>query len=361
MTHRKFSDSSAVKLAGCALSAALLLSACATAPQQASSTAAPVAAAPAAVAPGTSEQETLRTMMRLQDRLDRVASPLLVNNRMLCKGSARKLLGFSAKNKYSYSSELADVAEKDFGFDDRLRVTGVLEGSGAARAGIQRGDLLIAADDQPMPQGENAERNAAGVLAPLVQKGASVKLTLLRNGASLSVNVPLTYACAFSVELGNADIVNTYSDGRRVLVTRGMINAVQSDEELAYVIARDMAHNILKHAAAQHITATVGGIIDNLIRVHPDLSSMTGMAGMKPYSQDMDADADRLSLYLIARAGYRIDGAPAFWQRMSDQHPATELNGYTALHPMNTRRFFTLDKTVSEIKSKQAAKRPLVP
>ncbi|MBI1892162.1 MAG: M48 family metalloprotease [Burkholderiales bacterium] len=339
--------------------ASFLLVACATPlPKPAEPAAAPVAAAPAV---DNKARETLQILITLQERLDRVSAPLLVNNADLCKRQARKLLGFSAKNKHSFSAELADTAQSAFGFDERLRVTNVVAGSGAAQVGVRRGDILVAAEGQALPQGENAERNAATLLGPLVNKRTSVQLIVMRDGATVNLDVPLTLSCAFSIELGNADLVNAYADGRRIVVARGLVAFTHNDEELAYVIAREMSHNILGHAVKQKMSATMVGIIDNLIRVRPDLGTMTGTAGIKPWPAELDAVADRLSLYLIARAGYPIDSAPQFWRRLAEQHPITEVNGYTAIHPGTTLRLMALDKAIAEIRAKQAARRPLTP
>ena len=173
--------------------------------------------------------------------------------------------------------------------------------------------------------------------------------------------MPVTRACAFRIDLGNADNINSYADGGRVMLTRGMINFAQSDEAIAYVMAKDIAHNVLGHAATLRNTSTIGSIIDNLTSVHPDLSMLVGSAGVRPMPQDMDIAADNLSLYMLARAGYNVDHAKAFWQRLSSQYPATVLNGYTANHPSVSARLAAMDRTVAEIKAKQAAKRPLVP
>ncbi len=339
----------------CILLPAVLLTAC-NVPLQPSQPAPPISAAA-----DSPDQAALRALMVSQNRLDRVAAPLLVNNAELCKTHARKLLGFSAKNKYSYSAELADTVQQTFGFDERLQVTTVLAGSGAARVGVQRGDILIAAEDKAFPPGENAERQAATILAPMVRSRSSVKLTLARNNVQTALDIPLTPSCGFSIELGNADHVNAYADGRRIVITRGMLNFVQSDAELAYLLAKEMAHNVFAHAAKQRMSATMGGIIDNLIRVHPDLSSMTGMSGVRPYSAQYDVEADQLALYMVARAGYAIDAAPTFWKRLAEQHPASVLNTYTAIHPATPARLIALNKAVAEIQSKQADKRPLLP
>ena len=319
---------------------------------------APMASAPPAPTP---QQVMLRDIVAQQDRLYRVAAPLLVNNTELCKGNARNLLGFTAKSKYSFSDELSEAAQQLYGMDDRLQVMGVLAGSGAAKAGIRVGDKLDMVEGKPVPPGSDAERQAATMLAPLINRGASVRLTMVRNGAPVQVTVPFTRACAYSIELGNADNVNAYNDGRRVLITRGMMNFAANDNELAYVLAKEMAHNSLNHARVQRTTGTAGAIIDNLIRIRPDMSAMAGMSGMKPMPQTMDAAADTLSLYMLARAGYDIDAAPRFWERLASQYPPGALNAYTALHPATSYRLSVMNKILADVKGKQAGRQPLLP
>ena len=173
--------------------------------------------------------------------------------------------------------------------------------------------------------------------------------------------MPLTVACAFGIELGNADHVNAYGDGRRVLVTRGMMAFAQTDDQLAYVLAKELAHNALSHASKQKMNATMGGVIDNLIRMKPDMSAMAGTAGIKPLSREFDIAADNLSLYFLVRAGYDPEGAIAFWQRLSDLYPINVTNGYTAIHPSTAYRLMAMEKNLVILRSKQAADKPLVP
>lgn len=344
-----------------ALALTLLLSACATTSQQPQ---APAVITPDAI-PVTPEmvaaREAVRQMVTLQDRLYKVAAPLLINNAALCKTHARNLLGFTAKNKFSYPGVHADAAQDVLGYGERLQVSSVLAGSGAARADLRKGDGLISAEGQTLPTGPNAETDAAQVLGPLVGKRTTLKMTIARGLGNQVLNVPITRACAFRVELGNADNVNAYADGQRVMVTRGMINVAQTDAAIAYVMAKGMAHNILGHAQAQRSTATLGSIIDNLAMVQPELSMLIGSAGLKAMPRGLDAAADRLSIYLLARAGYNIDQAGAFWQRLASQYPATVLNGHTANHPATAYRIGAINKTVAEVKAKRASGKLLLP
>ena len=350
------------------LVAAIMLSACSTftsstsAPEQGPVVARTVdEGAPVVTAKMAAARQALGQMVALQDRLYRIAGPLLINNADLCRNQARNLLGFTAKNKYSYSGEFVDAAQAVLNYGDRLEVASVLAGSGAARVGLRKGDVLLAAEGKSLPTGQHAETEAAGVLGPLVANNQSLNLIVERNGSNQALKVPVTRACAFKIDIGNSDNINAYSDGQRVMITRGMVNFAQTDEAIAYVLAKDIAHNVLGHAAKTRSAYTVGSIIDNLVAVRPDLSMLIGSAGIKPMPQELDAAADSLSLYMVARAGYSTAQARAFWQRLASQYPASVLNGYTANHPGINYRLSAIDKTVAEIKGKQAAKKPLVP
>lgn len=305
--------------------------------------------------------QMLTRMAALQDRLYRVAAPLLINNAELCKTQARNLLGFTAKNRYSYPGEFNEAAHEAFGMGERLQVTGILAGSGAAKAGLRVGDGLVSAAGKTLPTGPNALASAGAVFGPIIASKASLPLSIDRSGELRDVNVPVTRACAFAIELGNADSINAYADGSRVMVTRGLIGFTRNDNELAYVVAKTMAHNMLGHAAMQRNAATIGSIIDSLVSVRPDTSMLIGSGGIKAMPADLDIAADRLSLYLLARAGYDIDNAGAFWKRLAATYPATVLNGYVANHPATAARLAALDKADDEVKAKRTARKPLLP
>lgn len=343
---------------------ALLLSACATqapAPRVTGPTPQQPAEAPGLTPQVSSNAEALNKIAGLQDRLYKVAAPLLIQNAELCKGQARNLLGFTAKNRWSYPGEYNDAARQAFGMGERLQVTGVLAGSGAAHVGLQTGDVLLAAAGKPLPTGEHALSQAGAVFNRIIATQASLPMTIERRGGERQLAIPVTRACAFAIELGNADNVNAYADGNRVLVTRGMINFTRNDDELAYVLATTMAHDMLGHPAAQRSSATLGSVIDNLKGIAPDTSLLIGSGGIKAMPADADAAAARLGLYLAARAGYDTDDAQAFWKRLAETYPASVLNGYTANHPALGAQLAAIGKAQGEIKAKRGAKRALVP
>lgn len=351
------------KLAWLGAVSALLLSGCATqVPVQPQVEAAPpVEKAPELSPRIAAAADYLTKMAEQQARLYAVAAPLLIDNAALCKSHARNILGFTAKNRYYYPGEYNEASRHAFGMGDQMQVTGVLAGSGASKAGLRRGDGLVSAEGKPIPTGARAPATVGSVLGPLVSKLATIDMVISREGANRNIAIPVTRACGYGIELGNSDNVNSYADGSRVLVTRGMLNFTQTNDEVAYVMARGIAHNILGHAQSQRQNGTLAGIIDNLISVRPDLSMLIGSGGVKAMPADLDEEADRLAVYLLARADYDLGGVEKFWKRLAETYPASVLNGYVANHPATQARLSAIDKAIDEVKAKRKAKQALVP
>lgn len=318
--------------------------------------------APVVVAPDNSaelarQHAAFQDLVGMQDRLYRVAAPLLLNNLNLCQRRAF-LLGFTAKNKYSYSGEFVESAQHVLGLGDQLQIMGVMPGSGAAGAGIRNGDKLVAIGDIPLPQGQSAETQARAVLVSLLSEKTSIDLTINRGGQDIALKVPLTHVCAFSMELGNTDSVNALADGHRILLTRGMMRALKSDDELANVIAVEMARNALGHPTKLHTNAALAEDIDNLLRVHP---SEDKLVALKAPGEEFDLAADKRGLYMLARANYPIENFGKFWQGLTPQNAQAEAVSYFALHPMTQRRLAAIGRVTSEIKGKQSAHKPIQP
>jgi hypothetical protein len=338
----------------------LLLAACSSmSPPATKPSATPPNAAPQKLSSSTAERE-FDALLARQDRVYQLIAPLIAKNAVLCKTAARPLLGFTAKNTYSFPVELRPAAVSRLKLGDALQVMQVLDGSGAMRAGIRRGDVLQSIQAQALPRGPQAETDAAKLLGPLMKNVTELDVSLLRNGAPLTLKVALTTACAFTVDIGNAPQVNAYSDGRRIMVTSGMLDSL-SDQELAVILAREIAHNVQQHAQAMQMRATLAAVIDALLPPKPDLSSFAGSAGLKAMDEKLDQEADRLALYMLARAGLNPAMAIDTLEQLAQRYPATVSNSYTAIHPWTSERAALMRNTLTEIRQKQATKKALVP
>ena len=282
-----------------------------------------------------------------------------MKNTELCPLQARKILGFTAKNAYSYARDFVTVARFGLGLGERLQIMSVLPQSGAALAGIRTGDILLAAGPHLLAQGPDAEYAAGSAIGDAVQGNTALDITVLRSGDNESsiIDVPLTPACAMVIDLGNTDAVNSYADGRRLMVTRGMLDFVRSDDELAAVLAREIASNIINLTPQPELSALIDRLhtLDTVTPAAPEGDALLQSSLLQ------DAAVDRLALYMLVRAGYPAKAARAFWERLATVYPADIRNSHAALHAPIAERLAVIDRVIAVIAAKQQNGQPLMP
>ena len=199
------------------------------------------------------------------------------------------------------------------------------------------------------------------MLSPILKNLTELNITVIRQNQPLTVNVPLTLACAFAIDVGNTQHLNAYADGRRILLTRGLLDLFTSDEDVAVIIAREIAHNVLQHAKQLQQIATLSTVIDNLLLFKPDLAAANSSNGIKITPEKMDQEADRLALFMLARAGYDIASFTRVMQKFAQAPNSSQVNNYQTLHPWTESRQSLIQVTINEIRQKQSAKKALVP
>jgi len=179
----------------------------------------------------------------------------------------------------------------------------------------------------------------------------------LCNGMSL-----LADNCSFPIELVNDDTLNASADGKSVRVHAGMVRFVESETEIAFIVGHEMAHNMLSHMDKKTANMLIGSFFDVLAAGYGiDTKGGFGKIGAQAFSQNFEAEADYLSLYIIALAGYDITEAPTFWRRMGIEHPDSISKSFNSTHPSSPERFVAMDVTVNEILNKRNNGMPLIP
>ncbi len=172
----------------------------------------------------------------------------------------------------------------------------------------------------------------------------------------------------YRVELDPAKGLNAYADGSNVVLNAAMVDFARNDTHLAFVMAHEFGHNIMGHIQAQKDNGTLGTIVGSVgdlfaitqgVNTHGALGKFGENRAMLTYSPEFEAEADYVGLYILARAGYPIEQAPDFWRLMSAQQPKSIY--VTSTHPNNAARTIAMEKTIKEIRAKQAAGEPLIP
>jgi predicted Zn-dependent protease len=108
--------------------------------------------------------------------------------------------------------------------------------------------------------------------------------------------------CTAQVQLVPGKMLRAGADGFLVQISGAMALFARSDDELAFIIAHELAHNILSHGSKLRDAGVARGLRGQFGR----------SAKLVRASEE---EADRLGLFLSARAGYEIAMVPAFWAR----------------------------------------------
>ena len=164
----------------------------------------------------------------------------------------------------------------------------------------------------------------------------------------------------WEVNVLSVDQVNAYCmAGGKIMIYTGLLEAVQSDDELAAVIGHEIAHALRDHTAEKistksrnnSVASGLGSVLSiglalttgiNLHKTAQDVSQIGAhaMANL-PNSRELEHEADRMGLELMARAGYNPLAASAFWQRSmaaSAKEGASNKSAFWSTHPLGTDR-----------------------
>ena len=154
------------------------------------------------------------------------------------------------------------------------------------------------------------------------------------------------------------DEINAFAlpDGH-IYLFKGLIDIAKTDDQLASVIAHELAHIIKKHSKLISKKATpylVGGAIIALLTGEP-AAAVAGewIAGAQAESFERKAEeeADKYGLELLARAGYNPVGMLQFMGFMVEEEKRRPelFHNYFFVHPFADVRLETLKKLTREM------------
>lgn len=295
-------------------------------------------------------------IMAERARLQRVHWKLATTSSTLCGRTAGAL---GADMVMLPKGDLAPSLAR-LGVGEQPTVMSVVPGSPADVAGVRVGDRVLSVDGIP-------SSDAKAVAERLRQEqsiGRPVPVQISRAGQTLTMTPTPVKACGYPAVLQMDQVVNAYADGERVMVTRGMMAFARTDDELALVVAHELAHDSMRHMDAKKANATAGFAADLalaiLTRGAYRQSNMMNAAAQS-YSQEFEAEADYVGLYMLASSGFSIEDAPKFWRRMATAFPASIKGSHSASHPSTSYRMVALEAAAKEIQEKRANGLALVP
>lgn len=162
----------------------------------------------------------------------------------------------------------------------------------------------------------------------------------------------------WEINVQTSEDVNAFCmPGGKIMVYTGLIDTIKpTDAELAAVIGHEIAHALREHSrerlsrayAEQLVLAGVAvatGAEQSTMQIASQISAVTFTL---PHSREQEAEADRIGLELMARAGYDPNAAVTLWQKMSRAGGGGPPE-FLSTHPSGESRIKDLEKNVPRV------------
>jgi Zn-dependent protease with chaperone function len=182
--------------------------------------------------------------------------------------------------------------------------------------------------------------------------------------------------CDWYIAASRSRQMNAYAgeDGR-VVINRGILEYARSDDEVAFVMAHELAHHAANHVRAtgddMSAGAAIGGLIGGLLvgaaaasggiaprtasRTVDNWSAIGAGAARLAFSKDQEREADRLGLLILHRAGYDPDLARNFVLTLARAEARRDRGlldlGWLRTHPAGPERLAAFDATLAELRA----------
>lgn len=146
-----------------------------------------------------------------------------------------------------------------------------------------------------------------------------------------------------------------------IIVYKGLLDYVDSDDELAGVLGHEISHAILQHTAENLSRSAIIDVLSVVLVltiwtiVPSDIAAIfvqyfsdkfLDLSLELPFSRFLEEEADKVGLHLAAKACYDVRSIPIFWRR---QHLESEnLPEIFSTHPAHIHRASDIEKMIPE-------------
>ncbi len=149
--------------------------------------------------------------------------------------------------------------------------------------------------------------------------------------------------------------------GGKVVVYTGILKMAKNDDQLATVMAHEVAHALARHGAErmshQQISSGVKQLGNILLEATAPkyagtFNSVYGYGAkygvMLPFSRSHEHEADEIGIHLMYKAGYDMNEAIKFWQNMKSAKGKAPAE-FLSTHPSDDNRIKSIQKTIDKI------------
>jgi len=176
--------------------------------------------------------------------------------------------------------------------------------------------------------------------------------------------------CYFYVIFHDKDDVNAYANEKReVHVNRGLLDYLETEEEVAAVVAHEMGHHIAQHVEETQANAAIGAIIGAVLvgaalaatnyegtpnqtqQILNDSAGVGAMFGQLSFSKEQEREADMLAAYILERSHYDLRKAGHTFTVLARMNREKTRSTMFDTHPAGPERIAAWEKAAAEVEA----------
>ena len=288
------------------------------------------------------ESHRERAARELRSDLDRLARVYRVGRQMQRVMPAQELLAYDPG---FVAIELTPVSRALFNVPDAVEgvVIALVHPDSPAAGTLKAGDVIVQVGEQAVHgfQDYRLDVTAAGVA-----------LHLAAAPGRRIVIEPERVSLPFAVQLVKTPIPGAFSKPELIIVTDGMLDLVENDDQLAVVLGHEFAHRAAGHmhlSAVRVVTAALTLPVSIVPLVGPFVTAqVVGIA--QRFDRDQERTADRLGIEYAARAGYDPAAAVRVFELLERSPLLQSMQPFYDVHPPYPERIAAAKATAAALR-----------
>lgn len=220
---------------------------------------------------------------------------------------------------------------------------------------------IASLSDESYKEFMNTARLSSDLEATRMLKGVGQKMVsalesyMKKNGQEEALS-----GLTWEFQLVDSAAVNAFClPNGKIVFFDGILKYADTPDYIAVVMGHEMAHAIAKHGnermsqesamsllgslASEVIGASKGESAQRLFEAGFGLGAQVGV--LLPYSRKHEYEADKIGMYIMDIAGYDVNAAPAFWEKMLEGSGGSS-NDFLSTHPSDAKRIAALKEAI---------------
>ena len=220
---------------------------------------------------------------------------------------------------------------------------------------------IAALSDESYKEFMNTARLSSDPEATIMLKGVGQKMvSALESYMKKAGQEDALSGLTWEFQLVDSAAVNAFClPNGKIVFFDGILKYADTPDYIAVVMGHEMAHAIAKHGnermsqeaavnllgslASDAVGLKKGAAAQNLFNIGFGIGSQVGL--LLPYSRKHEYEADKIGMYIMDIAGYNVNAAPEFWEKMLEGGTGMS-NDFLSTHPSDAKRIAALKDAI---------------